>query len=289
MARFIALIGLLITVVFQAHARAAEPARFSVEVRGSGPDVILIPGLASGRGTWDDISARLAGRYRLHLVQIGGFAGEPAGANAQGPVIAPTAEALHRYISEHHLQHPAVIGHSLGGLMGLMLAISHPEDVGRLMIVDSFPFLATIYSPAATVDMVRPQAEAARGMIAAQSAEAFAASEQGLAERYALDPEARKRIVAWGLASDRAVAAQATYDDLTTDVRPGLGGITVPVTVLFPWEPGMGQPAEAVAALYQKAYAGVPQAKVVRIDGARHFLMLDQPAAFAREVEAFLK
>jgi pimeloyl-ACP methyl ester carboxylesterase len=31
------------------------------------------------------------------------------------------------------------------------------------------------------------------------------------------------------------------------------------------------------------------QAKVKRIDGSYHFIMLDQPAAFAFEVETFLK
>ena len=42
-------------------------------------------------------------------------------------------------------------------------------------------------------------------------------------------------------------------------------------------------------ALYRDACASLPGAKLERIDGSFHFLMLDQPAAFAAAVEAFLR
>src|SRR5688500_10236078 len=88
--------------------------RISVEVRGAGPDIILIPGLGAHRDTWSKTAAALEGRHRLHLVQVHGFAGFPAGANAEGPVSAPVAEELARYIQAAGLERPAVIGHSMG-------------------------------------------------------------------------------------------------------------------------------------------------------------------------------
>src|SRR5205085_9117566 len=51
--------------------------RFSVEVVGKGPDLIFVPGLSSSRETWKATADRLRERYRLHLVQLAGFAGEP--------------------------------------------------------------------------------------------------------------------------------------------------------------------------------------------------------------------
>ena len=51
--------------------------RISVEVVGRGPDLIFVPGLASSRDTWRATAERLKGRYRLHLVQVAGFAGDP--------------------------------------------------------------------------------------------------------------------------------------------------------------------------------------------------------------------
>ena len=67
-------------------SRLVRGDRISVEVVGQGPDVVLIPGLASSRETYRRTAERLRGRYRLHLVQVAGFAGEPAAANASGPV-----------------------------------------------------------------------------------------------------------------------------------------------------------------------------------------------------------
>lgn len=59
---------------------------------GKGPDVALIPGLASSRETWEAFALRLRGRYRLHLAQVSGFAGGVAGDNAAGPGLIPAAE-----------------------------------------------------------------------------------------------------------------------------------------------------------------------------------------------------
>ena len=79
---------------------AAGPApfrsdRISVTVRGSGPDVVLIPGLAAAAGIWNGTVAALPG-YRYHIVQVAGFAGAPARGNAKGPVAAGVAAEIAR-------------------------------------------------------------------------------------------------------------------------------------------------------------------------------------------------
>jgi pimeloyl-ACP methyl ester carboxylesterase len=67
-----------------------------VAVRGSGPDVILIPGLSASRGIWSSTVAAVPG-YRYHLVQVAGFAGTAPAAIA-GRVAAPSRRRspLHR-------------------------------------------------------------------------------------------------------------------------------------------------------------------------------------------------
>ena len=266
---------------------AAAP-RFTVEVSGQGPDVILVPGLASSSAVWDDTVKQLQGRYRLHVVQVAGFAGAPAGANAEGPVIQPTVDALDGYIKSAGLKSPAVIGHSMGGLMGLMLARQHPEDVGRLMVVDSLPFYAMVFSPAATVETVRPQAAAMRDRTLAATPEAWTAMETAMMTRLVKSPVGLKSATDAALASDRSVVGRALYDYLTTDLRGELAAIKTPTTLLYPWDPATA-PQAVFDQLYTGAYAPMTQAKVKRIDGSYHFIMLDQPAAFAFEVEAFLR
>jgi pimeloyl-ACP methyl ester carboxylesterase len=263
--------------------------RFTVEVTGQGPDVILIPGLASSAAVWDDTVAQLKGRYRLHVIQIAGFAGAPAGANAEGPVLQPAVDALDGYVQSAKLKAPAVIGHSMGGLMGLMLARQHPRDVGRLMVVDSLPFYAVLFSPQATVEAVKPQAAAMRDMAETSSPEAWAAGQARTMVRLVKSPTGLKSATEASIASDPSVTGRALYDDLTTDLRGEISAIKTPTVMLYPWDESTGAPQAAYDALYTGAYAPMTQARVKRIDGSLHFIMLDQPAAFAAEVESFLK
>lgn len=84
---------------------------------GAGPDVVLIPGLATSRDVWSGTVAAVPG-YRYHLVQIAGFAGTSPLANARpGPLLDHLAREISRYIVEQDLSSPAVIGHSMGGLL----------------------------------------------------------------------------------------------------------------------------------------------------------------------------
>ncbi|ODU19965.1 MAG: alpha/beta hydrolase [Sphingomonas sp. SCN 67-18] len=270
-------------------APSAQPTRFSVSVMGSGPDVILIPGLASSANVWNATAARLAKTHRVHVIQVAGFAGAPAGANAEGPVIAPLVAEIDAYIVANRLKAPAIIGHSMGGLIGLMLAAEHGADVGRLMVVDALPFFGMMQGPQASVENIRPQAAAMRDMILKGGQEGYAASEPQVMARLVKSrgTEADAAIKA-ASASDHRVVAAAMYEDLTIDMRPALPGIRVPVTMVYAWDEGSGVPQAAFDALYRGAYAPLPGAEVQRIDGAYHFIMIDQPDLFGQAVDRFL-
>jgi pimeloyl-ACP methyl ester carboxylesterase len=271
-------------------AEVAEPARFSVEVVGSGPDVILIPGLATPREVWRPTADALKDRYRVHLVQIRGF-GEPAGANAQGPVLAPFVAELAAYIREQRLTKPAVVGHSLGGLAALMLATDQPDLPGGVMIVDALPFYGVLTARpgmSVTAESIEPQAKMLRDQMIGtygqpvdpRTAEATAASQ-------ALMPEARAAVAQWVASADPRVTGQLAYDDLTADMRERIAGISVPVTVVYPWNETYPTQAQADG-FYQGEYASLPGTRFVPIGPAGHFIMLDRPAAMRETIEAFL-
>jgi pimeloyl-ACP methyl ester carboxylesterase len=262
--------------------------RLSVEVIGAGPDLILIPGLASSREVWRPLATRLAATHRVHLVQLAGFAGEPW-SHGDGPFVAPAVEALARYVAEAGLQRPAVIGHSMGGLSALMLAQSHPAAVGRVLVVDALPFYSALFGPTVTAEQARPFADqAAAGILAADEA-AFTAQQTQTAVGLARDPATREAMVRWSLASDRRAMAAAMRDVMTTDARPGLAAMTTPVTVLYAADADGGAPAAMADAIWTREYATLPGATLIRVDGSRHFIMADQPARFDALVDDFLK
>lgn len=280
-------VALALAAIGVAPAQAFEPTRFSVVVEGEGPDVILIPGLASGRDVWAEEAGRLRDHYRLHLVQLAGFAGEPIGVEVEGEVIAPAVAELHRYIEENGLGDPAVVGHSLGGLMTLMLARDHANDVGRIVVVDALPFYSVLMNPAATAETIAPIAASVRDGLIAMTPEAFEAQQTAGVASLVRTAERRDEVLAWSLASDRSVLARAMYEDLTTDMRADVASIEGPLLAIYAYAPEMG-PQAVVDGLYETAYAAAANGGVRRIDGGFHFIMLDQPEAFHEALSGFL-
>lgn len=265
--------------------------RISVEVVGHGPDLVLIPGLSSSRATWRRTAERLRGRYRLHLVQVAGFAGEPARANAQGaqpsPVLVPTAEDIDGYIRSARLAPATLIGHSMGGTMALWLAENRPADVKRVLLVDALPFYGVLMGgPAATAESLKPVAEAMRTRMSASGDHAAAA--RPMIAMMVTAPADVDRVVGWSGASDRKVAGQAIADDITLDLRPDLSAVRAPVTLVYPFDPTMGMPQDKWDALYASQYAPLKGAKLVQVTPSRHFVMYDQPAKFDAALDAFL-
>ena len=271
-----------------AAASAWRSDRLSVEVIGQGPDVILIPGLASSREVWRPLATRLSATHRVHLVQLAGFAGEPW-SHGDAPFVAPEVAELARYVREAGLEKPAVIGHSMGGLSGLMLAQGHPEAVGRLMIVDALPFFSALFGPTMTAEQARPFADQAAAGVRTADAASFEAGQTQTAIGLARDPATRKAMVRWSMATDRRAMAAALRDVMTTDLRPGLVAMTTPVTALYAADADGGAPAAMADALWGREYATLPGVRLIRVDGSRHFIMADQPARFDALVDDFLK
>lgn len=277
-------------ILSAAHADAFQPTRFAVKVEGQGPDVIMIPGLASSAEVWRPEIEKLKAHYRVHAIQVAGFAGTPPMANANGAILVPLADEIAAYIRANRLNRPSLIGHSMGGLLGLMIADKHPDTIGKVMIVDSLPFFGMLFGPQATAENVAPQAAQMRDKVIAGTQAEFAASEPGVMARLVKSkgPEAQAAIVA-AQNSDRSVVARAMYEDMTMDLRPRLAGIKTPTVVLYAFDASVGFPQAAVDGLYQNGYATLPAKRLVRIDNSYHFIQIDQPEAFDREVQTFLK
>ncbi|MBN8551794.1 MAG: alpha/beta hydrolase [Caulobacterales bacterium] len=287
--------GLTLTACASVPAAVVTPAfasdRIGVSVEGAGPDVILIPGLSSHPVIWDTTAAHLiATGHRVHRVWVSGFAGRPAGTNAAGDQVGqPVADEIARYIREQNLDHPAVIGHSMGGWMGLVLAARHPELVGRLMVVDMMPFMGAMFGPpGATPDQVRPVAEQIRESIRSVPLDQRRLrAEQTIAGMIRTE-SLREGPIQNTLDSDYDVVARSFHELIVTDLRPELANITAPTTVLYVTPTGAPLTDQQLDVFYQLSYETLPNHRLVRIPDAAHFIMFDNPTRFFTEVDAFL-
>lgn len=262
--------------------------RIAVTTRGRGADVLLIPGLASTAEVWRGVADRLAGKRRLHLISVRGFGDLPAGANASGAVMATVAAEVRRYITEQQLERPAIIGHSMGGQLGLRIAADAGGRIGRVMVVDSSPFFPALISPRATVGDVEPIAQLAYQAIHFLGDEALRAHGRQMGLELGGATDAVFGTLGWQ-GGDRRVLAQSLYEVMTVDLRRRLPDITAPVTVVYGWSADGNSPRSRTDSLFRGAYGRLrTPAAFVPIEGAEHMVMIDQPTRFMAAVDRFL-
>jgi len=274
------------TLNWSAPAHSATSAeqklgRLTIRTIGQGSPVVLIPGLASPAAVYDDLASKIGRDHKLILVQINGFAGSPAGTAPLDNMLTGAVDELAAWLAANHIEKPAVIGHSMGGLMEMMLAKRHPAAAGRLMIVDALPFYGMLFGPQATPDAVRPLVEQMReGLVSGTNP-------PQVPPHMSNTDAGKAKILDWLKTSDRKTVGEALVEDATTDVRPDLPAITQPVTVLYAVPSPENQ--AMIGGLYAAAYKSLPGVKLVPVAGSEHFIMLDQPARFEEQVQDFLR
>lgn len=244
--------------------------RIAVSVRGSGKDVLMIPGLASGPGIWNGQLTALPG-YRYHLVQVRGFAGLPADANASGPLIAPLVDEIARYVSAAGLARPAIVGHSMGGTLAMMLGLR--GVAGRVMVVDMLP---------AGAGMVGGTAQGL-GYLADQLSSYFTGTKAGrgyLAQIVGQAPGAK--------GSDPDVIANALRDLANTDLAAQLSRMNAPLNVVYAVGADAVQAAD-IGRRFRAAYAAKKGVTLTAIGPSGHMVMADQPVQFNAALQDFLK
>ncbi len=239
-------------------APAFQPTAFAVRVAGSGRPVILIPGLGCPGSVWDETVAHL--QAQTHVLELAGFAGNPAAAG-DAPVIATARDQLVAYIRDRKLDHPVVIGHSMGGFLALWLAAEAPDLVGPVVVIDNGAYFPGGGDGAAKL---RDQ------LIAASDAE-FAAGVRAMFGNMFNDARRAEPLIADVVKSDHRTFARAVYELATIDLRPELPKITAPVLVLLADGP--------YARDISKQLAAIPHHTTKVIPHTHHFVMADAPTA----------
>jgi pimeloyl-ACP methyl ester carboxylesterase len=102
---------------------------------GDGADVLVLHGWGARIEAMAPILNGLSSTLTLHAVDLPGF-GE-TGLPPRPWGVSEYAEWTRSLIDSLGLDRPAVIGHSNGGRIAIRLATTHPEAIGRLVLVDA--------------------------------------------------------------------------------------------------------------------------------------------------------
>jgi len=269
-------------------ADPAAPRSFQVQIYGAGagkPSMILIPGLSSHGSVWDGVVAHFKDQYEMHVLTLAGFAGVPP---IDEPLLETVRKELPAYIRAKKLRQPAIAGHSLGGFLALWVASETRGLTGRIVVVDSVPFLGQLYAPDATAESFKPQADMMKNMMAGMTAEAWTKYQKANpALRMMISNQADiDRATQWGLDSSQKTVIDAMYTLMVTDLREAVKKIETPVLVLGAYK-GLPDPAAAMK-IYQSQYAAIRDAKLVPFENARHFIMYDDLPKMLQSMDEFL-
>ncbi len=237
--------------------------------------LVLLHGIGSRGTSWWPVIDPLAERFSLYVVDLRGHGGSskpPA-----GYALPDYAADLTVLLPALGLERPAILGHSLGGLIALHWAISHPDVAAGLILED------TSFQGGRDV-LPSIDGWLALNALTPQEAAAYYRREY---PTWAVEDCHRRAETITG-------TARGVFVDLRTEAAnldgPGdrispLKVVRSPVLLIHGDRSTGSMVLPEDAARFSQT---VPQSKVVRIPGAGHSIHRDFPDAFLAAVLPFL-
>jgi pimeloyl-[acyl-carrier protein] methyl ester esterase len=249
-----------------------------VEIRGTGPDLVLLHGWALHGGMWGPWLDGLARQARLHVLDLPGHgrSGWPAGVRD----LAGLARAVFPAVP----QGAAVLGWSLGGMVALELARRHPRHLRALVLVATTPkFLAGPDWEHGLAPAVLDEFSAGLGGDYRRTVQNFLAL-QTRGDEHALETLRllRSRLAAHG-EPDPAALATGLAILRDADLRDSLPRLAVPALVVAGEHDRLTPPGAGRALA-----ASLPAARLRLVERSGHAPFLSHPAEVLGEVVGFL-
>jgi len=126
-----------------------------------------------------------------------------------------------------------------------------------------------------------------KATLLAQSEDVFALRQAEALGALVKSEDDLQNALAWSVASDRAVMAQAMSEVLVTDLRAQVSTISVPTLIIYARDEAIAN-MDGIQSFYEVLYAPIPDHRLIAVDNALHFVMLDQPAAFLAAIQTML-
>lgn len=273
----------------------SPPLRIRVVEVGSGPPVLFAHGTAGNGPAFAALLKELPD-YRCVLVDRPGFGlSSPLAYDARS--FGRTVADLQRDILDAlGIERAEVVGHSIGGVFALRLALHHPTRIRRVVLLGAGPMVqdagvpTTIGRIASPVGAVMVWLTRFRGVTQGMI--------RGSGHGPSLDdgriPEA---FTEWRTAVNRetdsmrherqmvrsVVVGRSGYRPELTLADEELAAIAAPVLMIYGTADPVGSPT-----IWRRVMGTTPNGSLSLLDAAGHMVWLDYPGRVAREMRAFL-
>lgn len=103
---------------------------------GEGEPLIILHGLFGSSDNWLSIARELESRFKVYLVDQRNHGDSP---HSDEFTYAAMAADIKEFVEEHALEKPVLMGHSMGGKTAMTFAVTYPELLKKLVVVDIAP------------------------------------------------------------------------------------------------------------------------------------------------------
>lgn len=281
---FIVILAFLLSFQF---LRAEE--LLSTKVVGEGQPMILIHGMSCSAEVWEEVASYYQNRYEIHLVTLKGFGNKESVETEH--YLKQVKDELIKYIKEKKLKNTILMGHSMGGFLSLWAASEETELFTKIISVDGIPYFPAVQMPDITPERASYIVEQMKNGMRSATDEAYAQQQKMIVEGMIATKSKRDKVIQMGLDSNRSMITQAYSEMYTTDIRPEMQHIKVPVLVLGSWAAyqNYGVTKEVIEQNFQEQCKDITTLKFELADKAYHFIFYDEPEWFFQQVDSFLK
>ncbi len=247
------------------------------KILGEGQPLLIVHGLFGSADNWGTLGKKFAEDFQVHLIDLRNHGRSFHSSEMNYNIMVE--DVLH-YIQHYQLQNPILLGHSMGGKVAMKLAVEHPNVLEKVLIAD----IAPKEYPAHHQSIIK-------GMLSVDFSKISSRKEvEEVLSTYITDVGVKQFIlknVYWK--DDKTLAFRMNVPVLAESYGNLMeskltGQFTKPTLFLRGEKSFYIQPEdeEAIKALF-------PQAQIVTVPKAGHWLHAENPTDFYIEVMKFLK
>jgi len=252
---------------------------FNFQKTGQGNQtIIFIPGFACSGEVWDETVKIFKNKYICYTLTMAGFAGAQPQTT---PSFNNWEESIADFIKDNKIDHPIVVGHSMGGGLALALASDYPDLVGKIIVVDALPCLLALSNDSFQSKKDNDCSKVINQMKAMTEDQFYQMQKAGVKSLLA-DSAMQEKVINWSLKSDRSTFAKMYCDFSNTDLRDKIKNITCPALVLL--EPYFSNIKPRIEAQYKN----LKSVKLQYATRGLHFIMYDDKQWYFNQLTNFL-
>jgi len=265
--------------------------RIHVVERGQGPPLVLLHGIMLSSALWVHQLRDLADHHRVMAIDLRGHGQSLPGAT--GTSLQILAADVRAVLQALDIEHAVLVGHSMGGMVALQLAVDLPVDERRRRLA-GIVLTSTTAGPFATLPgfagMVRFTGPVtARAVLVGERFGAKALPSRDLRwwlTRLGFGADAPAAQVRFVEAMHRGTPSRTLADLIPSlapfDLSSKLGSLDIPVLVVVGSHDRITAPR-----LARRMASALPEASLVELPRCGHMPMLERRHEFSRLVDEF--